>query len=148
MLRDRRDVASNGATLREAAQRIDRTTTRACVAAEDAVWLWHSLLDGTWSLIERFESDNRRILIAQRNHPAVRRRRALSERERAIVSLLAAGHSVKVCAYELGLAQSTTSELANSAMRKLGVPSRGALVELYAAITSSEPREGTVATFR
>jgi DNA-binding CsgD family transcriptional regulator len=125
------------AALREAARRIDRARGRARADAEEALALWRALVDGKWSLIERFESDGRRILIARRNDPTTRKLRALNDRERKVVSLLAVGHSLKLCAYELGLAQSSTSEVARSAMRKLGVPSRAALVELHGAIVSA-----------
>ncbi len=89
--------------------------------AETALGLWRAMVDGRWSLLERFESGGRRILVARRNDPASRPSHALSELERKAVALLAVGHSQKLCAYELGRAESTIHEVAASAMRKMGV---------------------------
>jgi DNA-binding CsgD family transcriptional regulator len=142
---DARDADARHA-LRDAALRIDRARTRrGADSPGGALALWRALVEGRWSLVERFESDGRRIMVARRNDPASRASRALSEHERKVVALLALGHSLKVCAYELGRAESTISEVAQSAMRKLRVRTRAELVELHGAIvpTAKEsPRPG------
>jgi DNA-binding NarL/FixJ family response regulator len=106
-------------------------------APEEALGFWRALVDGRWSLIERFESDGRRVLVARRNAPSARKNHALNEREQKVVALLALGHSMKLCAYELGRAESTTSEVARSALRKMGVRSRAELLELHGALVST-----------
>jgi DNA-binding CsgD family transcriptional regulator len=128
--------------LRQAARRIDKARCReAQDPGEDPLALWRGLVDGRWSLVERFESDGRRVLVAQRNEPPARALRALDERERKLIALLAVGHSLKLCAYELGQPESTTSKMARCAMRKLGVLSRDELVEIHGAIVrTSDPR--------
>jgi DNA-binding CsgD family transcriptional regulator len=129
-----REAAARRA-LRDAARRIDKARCRDNQGTdEEPLALWRGLVEGRWSLVERFESDGRRILVARKNEPPARSLRALDERERKVTALLALGHSLKLCAYELGRAQSTTSELANSAMRKMGVGSRAELVQLHGAI--------------
>jgi DNA-binding CsgD family transcriptional regulator len=142
---DARDADARGA-LRDAARRIDRARTRrGADSPEGALALWRALVEGRWSLVERFESDGRRIMVARRNDPASRASRALSEHERKVVALLALGHSLKVCAYELGRAESTISEMAQSALRKLRVRTHAELVELHGAIvptTKESPRPG------
>ena len=131
---DARDADARSA-LRDAALRFDRARSRrGADSPEGALALWRALVEGRWSLVERFESDGRRIMVARRNDPASRASRALSEHERKVVALLALGHSLKVCAYELGRAESTISEMAHSAMRKLRVRTRAELVELHGAI--------------
>lgn len=121
--------------LREAARRIERARLRSQSGTPGvALGLWRALVEGRWSLVERFESDGRRILIARRNDPGSRDIRVLNELERKVVALLAVGRSLKVCAYELGRAQSTIHEVAGSAMSKMGVHSRAALVELHGAL--------------
>jgi DNA-binding CsgD family transcriptional regulator len=123
--------------LRDAVCRMERARTRSGRSDRDtALALWRALVDGRWSLVERFESDGRRILIACRNDPASRPTRLLSEMERKVIAILAVGHSLKLCAYELGRAESTVHELAASAMRKMGIRSRAALVELHGALLS------------
>jgi DNA-binding CsgD family transcriptional regulator len=132
--RDARDPEARRA-LREAARRMVRARCRGQGASPDEVLgLWRALVDGRWSLIERFESDGRRVLVARQNPPPARKHRALSEQEQKVVALLALGHSVKLCAYELGRAESTTSEIARSALRKMGLGSRAELMELHGAL--------------
>jgi DNA-binding CsgD family transcriptional regulator len=135
---DARDEEARHA-LRDAARRIDRARMqRRGSSPGDALAMWRALVDGRWSLVERFESDGRRIFVARRNDPASRAIRALSEQERKVAALIAIGHSLKLCAYDLGKAESTISELAHSAMRKLGVRSRAGLVELHGAIVGDK----------
>jgi DNA-binding CsgD family transcriptional regulator len=125
--------------LREAVRRMERARRRSIRAdSETALGLWRAMVDGRWSLLERFESGGRRILVAHRNDPASRPSHALSELERKVVALLAVGHSQKLCAYELGRAESTIHEVATSAMTKMGVGSRAALVELHGALVSDQ----------
>jgi DNA-binding CsgD family transcriptional regulator len=97
---------------------------------ETALSLWRGLVDGTWSLVERFDSDGRRFLIARRNEPGVLDPRGLSLREKQVVSFAAMGHSSKLIAYELGIEKSTVSSHLTAAMHKLGVDNHVALVRL------------------
>lgn len=139
--REARSIESRVA-LREAVRRMERARRRSIRAdPEAALGLWRAMVDGRWSLLERFESGGRRILVAHRNDPASRPSRVLTELERKAVALLAVGHSQKLCAYELGRAESTIHEVAVSAMTKMGVGSRAALVELHGALVS-DPAPG------
>jgi DNA-binding NarL/FixJ family response regulator len=134
--REARSIESRAA-LREAVRRMERARRRSIRAdPETALGLWRAMVDGRWSLLERFESGGRRILVAHRNDPASRPSHVLSELERKTVALLAVGHSQKLCAYELGRAESTIHDVAASAMTKMGVASRAALVELHGALVS------------
>jgi DNA-binding CsgD family transcriptional regulator len=133
--------------LREAARRMDRARSRrARTDPVEALAMWRALVDGRWSLVERFESDGRRLIVARRNDPTTRALRALDERERKTVALLAMGHSLKLCAYELGCAESTISAATRSALAKLGLASRMELVELHGALVTSDevPKESGV----
>ncbi len=140
---DARDEASRDA-LREAARRMDRSRLRtSSTSPEEAIDMWNALVEGRWSLVERFESDGRRILVARRNDPATHATRALTEGERKVAALLGLNHSQKLIAYELGLSEGRVSTLARSAMDKLAVKSRAELIELQGAIVAaSEPQEG------
>ena len=128
--------------LRNAARRMDRARLKSERRNnESALGLWRALVDGRWSLVETFESDGRRVLVARRNDPTSRRSQSLTRLERKVVALLAVGHSLKLCAYVLGRAQSTIHEIAASGMAKLGVRSRAELVELYGVLVSGDEAE-------
>lgn len=101
-------------------------------APDDALELWQALVAGRWSLVEHFDTDGHRYLVAKRNDPSVRDPRGLSVRERQVVAFAALGHPSKLIGYELGLAPSTVSKHLTSAMRKLGVHT---LAELMQAVS-------------
>jgi DNA-binding CsgD family transcriptional regulator len=117
--------------LRRAVLDVDRArTTRRRRDTEEALELWRGLVDGTWSLVERFESDGRRYFVARRNEPGVLDPRGLTLREKQVVSFASLGHSDKLIAYELGVTKSTVATHLKTAMHKLGVGSRVALIRL------------------
>jgi DNA-binding CsgD family transcriptional regulator len=86
---------------------------------EQALGLWQALVAGRWSLLDYFDSDNRRFVIAHRNDAGVPDARGLTHRERQVVAHAALGHANKVIAYELGLSVSTVAGHLGSARRKL-----------------------------
>jgi DNA-binding CsgD family transcriptional regulator len=90
---------------------------------------WRALSAGRWSVVEHFDRDGRRYLVAFRAEGAP----MLSPRERAVAALAAAGCSNKAIGYELGIATSTVGGHLASAMRKLGVPSRVEMVARWNA---------------
>jgi DNA-binding CsgD family transcriptional regulator len=85
---------------------------------------WKGLIKARWSLIDHFESDGRRYLVARCNEPRVAALETLSARERQVVSYVSVGHSNKLIAYELGISHSTVRVLVARSMAKLGVRSR------------------------
>ncbi|HVK83137.1 MAG TPA: helix-turn-helix transcriptional regulator [Kofleriaceae bacterium] len=101
---------------------------------EAAAGAWTALVSGQWSLVDQYERDGRRYLVARRNDLGLRDPRALTAREHAIVRLAALGKANKLIAYELGLAESTVGTHLASAMRKLGARSRVELVGLIAQL--------------
>lgn len=103
-------------------------------APEAATEMWTALVSGRWSLVDRFERGERRYIVARSNEPGLRDPRALSPRERVIVQLAVLGKSSKLIAYELGLAPSTVASHLSTAMRKLGVKSRVALIRLATSL--------------
>lgn len=96
---------------------------------EAALELWRTLVSGHWSLVDRFESDGRRYVLARRNPPDAPDPRGLSPGERAVAHYMALGHANKEIAYTLGLTEGTIASLASRVTRKLGVSSRTELVE-------------------
>ncbi len=129
--------------LREAARRVDRA--RGALRREDpdgALDLWTALVAGRWSLVDRFESDGRRFVVALKNAPAVRDPRALTERERQVAHLAAEGASNKLIAYTLGVSESGVGTQLGRALRKLGLERREELAPLMRAM-ATEARLGS-----
>jgi DNA-binding CsgD family transcriptional regulator len=132
-------AASRGArnVLREAAIRIDRARGRLRKTdPEEAVSTWRALTAGRWTLLDRFDRDGRRYLVAHRNDPHAPDARALTLRERQIVGYAALGHSNKLIAYEMGLHASSVARHLRDAGIKLQATSRVELILRYADLTA------------
>jgi DNA-binding CsgD family transcriptional regulator len=120
--------------LRQAARAIDRARGSPGQDQDEALGIWRALCAGRWTLLDRFESDGRRFLVARENSPSVPDPRALTLRERQVVAFAALGYTNKLVAYSLGISPSMVSSHLKSAMNKLGLRSRVELVETFAAL--------------
>jgi DNA-binding CsgD family transcriptional regulator len=98
--------------------------------ADDALIEWQSLVDGKWTLVDHFDTDGRRFLVARRNPPGGDTHASLSVDEARAAGFRAMGHPLKLIAYELGFSLATVSRLLRSAARKLGLESSQELVNL------------------
>jgi DNA-binding CsgD family transcriptional regulator len=105
---------------------------------DEATRLWRGLVDGRWSLIDQFDSDGRRLIVAHRNDLQSRSPRKLTPRERDVVACAALAHSNKLIAYELGLSISAVGGYLAGALAKLGLDSRAQLVELVAHLSGRD----------
>jgi DNA-binding CsgD family transcriptional regulator len=103
-------------------------------APDEALRLWQGLVTGTWSLVDRCDSDGKRYLLARRNEPEMRHPTALTSRERAVLAFAAMGHQNKYIAYLLGVAGSTVSKCLQAAQKKLKVDSRSELIRRFAPL--------------
>ncbi len=101
---------------------------------DEALTIWEGLVAGRWSLVDHFDSDGRRYLVAHRNDPDAPDLRGLTLRERQVVGYAGAGHSNKVIAYELGLTLSTVAGHLAKARAKLALPSLAAIREMLAVL--------------
>ncbi len=129
------------ANLRESAVRIDKARGR--LRKSDpaaALELWQGLVRGRWSLVDWFDTDGRRFVLAKPNAPNVRDPRELSEREAQVATYAALGESGKIIGYRFGISPQRVSVLLKSAMRKLGVKTQAQLVERMRGMPS-EPDE-------
>lgn len=122
--------------LRSAVVRVERARTRGGKPGSDSVSAWNALVEGRWSLVDRFDHDGKRYILARRNEPGAHDLRALSARECAVAQLAAVGKANKLIAYELGLSESTVATHLASAIRKLGVRTRVELIELVARLVA------------
>lgn len=116
-------------SLREAAIRIDKSRSKqGRKDIEQALQIWHDLVRGRWSLVDWFESDGRRLIIAIPNDPGVADPRGLTKREHEVAKLAAAGETGKRIGYRLGISPQRVSALLNGAMHKLRVSTQAELV--------------------
>jgi DNA-binding CsgD family transcriptional regulator len=128
--RDARDA------LASAARDIDRARGRLRRSDPDeAIEIWTALVAGRWTLVDHFDHDGRRYVVARKNDPEVTPSGALTPRERQVVAYAAMGQSNKLIAYTLGLSASTVAMHLSSAAAKLGVKSRVALINTFRART-------------
>lgn len=97
-------------------------------APDSALAGWPAMVRARWTLVDHFEKDGKRYLLAVRSEAAMDGMQMLSPRERQVVSYASLGHSNKMIAYELGIATSTVGVLLSRATTKLGVSSREELL--------------------
>jgi len=105
----------------------------------DAVEQWKGLVSARWTLVDRFESDGRRYVVAKDNAPNAVSIEQLSVRERQVLAYARMGHTNKLIAYELGLAPSTVRVLIARAAHKLGARSRQAAIDMYEKLEDATP---------
>ncbi|HSY23332.1 MAG TPA: helix-turn-helix transcriptional regulator [Polyangiaceae bacterium] len=130
-------------SLRRAAKAIDLARSKARPNDAEALELWQALIAGQWSLVEHFDTDGRRFLVAHKNDPQVTGFRTLTVRERQVLAYVAMGHPLKLIAYTLGLSISTVSQDRRTAMRKMGLETPAAVVAFFAEGQSSESPHGS-----
>lgn len=136
-LLDARDSAaqpSARADLREMARKLDKA--RGPLRREDpdlALETWTALVSGRWTLLDHFDTDGRRFLVARKNPPDLMAPIALDPRERMVASAVALGHPQKLVCYELGLTPVTVSRTLRSALGKLGLRSAAELASVLGA---------------
>jgi DNA-binding CsgD family transcriptional regulator len=125
-------VAATGLARPRAAREELRTAARAIERArssagrrdpERAIEGWQALVAGRWALIDVFDSDGRRFIIARENRPRPAALVPLTRRELDVLELIQRGLSNKRVALTLGLSESTVSEHLMRAREKLGARS-------------------------
>jgi DNA-binding CsgD family transcriptional regulator len=99
------------------------------VQPDEMIRRWPPLTRARWTLVDRFERDGRRYIVARENQSQPQGLMSLSDRERQTVAYLAIGQSTKETAYALGISDATVRVLLARAAWKLGVSSRAALLD-------------------
>ena len=100
-----------------------------------------ALVGSSWSVLDEFEANGRRFIVASATaSPARPRRRALSVREHQVLTQARLGHSDKVIAHTLGLSYSTVRVLLHRAAKKLDASTRREALVRFAALTDASHR--------
>jgi DNA-binding CsgD family transcriptional regulator len=138
----------NQARLVRAAHTMDTIRgRRARIDPRDAIKEWQSVVAKRWTLLEHFESDGKRFLLAMDNRAKSPGLELLSEREREVLFQALGGCSNKAVAFQLGLAESTVRVLLARAAAKLRARSRRELLQKVASLTSA-PGDGIASDAR
>lgn len=117
-------------SLRAAAVVSDRAGARGRDVV-DVLDLHRALVAGRWSLVDTFESDGKRYLIARPSAPTSASASGLSVRETQVAVFAAMGHALKRIAYELGISQSSVATYLRRGLVKLQLPDRIALTRRF-----------------
>lgn len=121
------------ATLRAIVRRIEHSRTReGREDMDEALANWVCLVSGRWSLVDYFDSDQRRFIVAIKDDPAYPDPRGLTPRERQVAEYAGLGRSSKEIAYTLGLSESAITNCTARVQDKLGMASRTELVSFFA----------------
>ena len=135
-LREAREGAERPAAraaLRAAVCRLDQLRTRQGRSDPDrALAAWEGLVQGRWSLVDHFDSDGRRFVLALKNDPRYPDPRGLTMRERQVAEFLGQGHSGKEISYMLGVTRAAVTNCTARAVRKLGLSSLAELAAFFA----------------
>jgi DNA-binding CsgD family transcriptional regulator len=127
--------------LRDATRAMEQARTKLrATEPERALDAWKGLVSARWSLVEHFESDGKRYILACENDPHVTGPSLLSQREQQVLAYAALGHTSKLIAYELGISDSTVRVLLARAASKLGARSREEAIAAFNAATTASKR--------
>ncbi|HEX3777624.1 MAG TPA: LuxR C-terminal-related transcriptional regulator [Polyangiaceae bacterium] len=107
-------------------------------AGRSALDHWHPLTGARWTLVDSFQENGRRYLVARENQAHGGGFDALTDRERQIVLHAALGFSNKEIAYTLGISDTTVRVLIARAAGRLGLKSRRQLL-LHPALQELQP---------
>ncbi len=131
--------------IREAAVQVDRARGKLRRQDPDeALDIWKGLTRGRWSLVDWFDTDGRRYVLAKPNLPRVGDPRGLTEREALIATYAARGETGKILSYRFGISPQQVSSLLGSAKRKLRVKTQAELVAKlgpFGNLSGEEPED-------
>ncbi|MEM9728406.1 MAG: helix-turn-helix transcriptional regulator [Myxococcota bacterium] len=114
--------------LRESAIQQDKVRAARNQDANELLESWEALVRGRWSMVDWFDTDGRRYVLALPNPPDVTDPRALTERESQVAAYAAIGESHKMIGYRLGISRVRVTNHLRSVMEKLGVKTNAELV--------------------
>jgi DNA-binding NarL/FixJ family response regulator len=116
--------------IRSTAASIDAVRSKnARASGRSALEQWHPLTSARWTLVDSFEENGRRYVVARENQAHAEGFAALTDRERQIVLHAALGFTNKQIAYALGISDTTVRVLMARAASRLGVRRRRELLQ-------------------
>jgi DNA-binding CsgD family transcriptional regulator len=136
-IHDVRGPAEGAVEVRERLRQVVRHIERARTAtgrnnADEALRSWEGLVSGRWSMIDKFDTDGRRFIVAVKNDPVHHDTRGLTARERQVAEWVGLGKSSTEVAYILGVSDAAVTNCTARAQEKLGLQSRAELVSFFA----------------
>jgi DNA-binding CsgD family transcriptional regulator len=131
-------VASARVALETAVRVIERARAGHCGSPGEALESWKGLVAARWSLVDTFERDGKRYVVARENRPRTTGIPGLTWTETNVVAYAARGMTTKEVAYTLGISASTVRVLMMRAARRCGVEKRRDLLDLWAHHTAPE----------
>ena len=121
-------------TLRQAVRGIERSrTTTGDDNPDAALDNWQGLVNGRWSLVDYFDTDGKRFIIAIKNDPAHPDPRGLTQGERQMAEYIGAGYATKEIAYALGVSNAAVNNAVARIQDKLCLSSRAEVASFFAA---------------
>ncbi len=99
---------------------------------------WAAVMSGQWVILDRFDSDGRRYIVALPISEAGDTLRGLSLREREVLDHLGDGLSNKAIAFELGISTTSVSTHLYNIYRKLKLDDRAAVVRLVQTVRTRD----------
>jgi DNA-binding CsgD family transcriptional regulator len=116
--------------IRSAAAAIDSLRSKARrQRGADAIEAWHPLTGARWTLLESFEENGRRYMVARENQSQLEPFAMLTDRERQVVVHAGLGMSTRQIAYSLGISEATVRVLMSRAAIRMGVRTRKELLD-------------------
>lgn len=98
---------------------------------DEALSLFVGLVDGRYTLVDRFDAHGRRHLVAYENPAVDPSTRRLTGREREVFLRVARGHSIKRIACDLGLTFGAAGAYFARAREKTGIRTRDELIRWF-----------------
>jgi len=121
--------------LRRALLAFDQAGTNKNRGVSVPIRRWQPLAGSSWSMLDEFEANGRRFVVAIESAPPTRpRRRDLSAREYQVLTQAHLGHSDKVIAHTLRLSHSTVRVLLHRAAKKLNASTRREALARFASL--------------
>lgn len=128
-----------GGSLGDVALAADRASSDADTEACDKAW--RDLVSGRLRIIQRFDKDGRRYVVARRSKGTKLRGVQLTERELSVVERRVGGAPLKDIAAALGVSISTVAKSLKRALGKLGLENQAELIAVLGASRGSMPKK-------
>lgn len=128
-----------GGSLGDVALAADRASSDADTEACDKAW--RDLVSGRLRIIQRFDKDGRRYVVARRTKGTKLRGIQLTARELSVVERRVRGAPLKDIAASLGVSISTVAKSLKRALGKLGLENQAELIAVLGASGGAAPKK-------